>query len=364
MERYACSFPGTHRIQGQAVGREACVVKRKDAVGQTLAVSAVLLAALFLLPMAVVAPFAPEAAPESERVELSVQKQPIVGGSRDREVRLRVLHEGEVIEMDLGTYLMGVVRAEMPASFEPEALKAQAVAARTYTLYKLSAGGNHGDGVDICTNHACCQAWRDEETAAGNWGDEREAFQEKVERAVRETDGLVVLYEGEPILAVFHSSSAGLTRAAEDVWLSDVPYLQPVSSPEDGAAIPDYYSRVEISTEEFCRLAKQRYPEADLSGEPDTWLKNAVTDAKGSVVTVSLGGETVKGGEMRALLGLRSACFTWEAEPDRLIFFVTGYGHGVGMSQYGAEAMAAEGADFREILTHYYTGAVVGYRVG
>lgn len=331
-------------------------MKHSKQVRRSVAVSAVLMAALFLLPLAVIAPFRAALFQRETPVD---ETEPFVSGQLDGQRVLKVLNGDQVEEMDLGTYLVGVVRAEMPASFELEALKAQAVAARTYTLYKMQSGGNHGDAADICTDHTCCQAYIGEEQARENWGGDADAYEEKVETAVKETDGQMALYGGVPILAVFHSSSAGLTRPAGQVWVNDLPYLQAVESPEAQDAIPNYYSRVEFTAEDFKAKFLAARPEADLSGSMDSWLKNVVTDTAGSVDTLSVGGVTVKGTELRTILGLRSACFEWEVQDGRLIFFVTGYGHGVGMSQYGANAMAAAGADYREILTHYYTGVTV-----
>ncbi len=333
-------------------------MKRTTQFRQTAAVSAVLLALLFLLPLAVIVPFRDTLFSTRDTVDEGTT-EPFRPGQLDAAMTLRVLNEDTVEEMDLGTYLVGVVRAEMPASFEPEALKAQAVAARTYTLYKIQTGGNHGDEADICTDSTCCQAYIAEDRARENWGEDADANEAKIETAVRDTDGETILYNGTPILAVFHSSSAGQTRAAGEVWVSDLPYLQAVASPEPGDAIPNYYSRAEFTAEEFREKVAAALPEADLSGDMDTWLKNPVTDTAGSVETVELGGVTVKGSTVRSILGLRSACFEWEVQEGTLVFFVTGFGHGVGMSQYGANQMAAEGADYREILTHYYTGVTV-----
>ena len=333
-------------------------MKRTTQFRQTAAVSAVLLALLFLLPLAVIVPFRDTLFSTRDTVDEGTT-EPFRPGQLDAAMTLRVLNGDTVEEMDLGTYLVGVVRAEMPASFEPEALKAQAVAARTYTLYKIQTGGNHGDEADICTDSTCCQAYIAEDRARENWGEDADANEAKIETAVRDTDGETILYNGTPILAVFHSSSAGQTRAAGEVWVSDLPYLQAVASPEPGDAIPNYYSRAEFTAEEFREKVAAALPEADLSGDMDTWLKNPVTDTAGSVETVELGGVTVKGSTVRSILGLRSACFEWEAQEGTLVFFVTGFGHGVGMSQYGANQMAAEGADYREILTHYYTGVTV-----
>lgn len=334
--------------------------KRTSQVNQSIAVSALLLAALFLLPLLVVAPFRSALfAREDAADETGREPPPSPAGASDMSRKLRVLDGEAVLEMDLGTYLTGVVRAEMPASFEPEALKAQAVAARTYTLYKLLSGGNHGETADVCTDHACCQAYLDEARARANWGENADAYEAKVEAAVRDTDGEAVLYGGAPILAVFHSSSAGLTRAAGEVWVNDLPYLRAVRSPEPGDRIPNYYSRAEFTAEELRGKLQAAFPAADLSGGMERWLRDPAADGAGSVETLSVGGVTAKGTQVRAALGLRSACFTWEVQGDRMVFFVTGYGHGVGLSQYGASAMAAAGADYREILTHYYTGVTV-----
>lgn len=336
---------------------------RRSQVHQAIAVSALLLAALFLLPLAVVVPFRSALFGREEPVDETEQEEappPVPsGGGLDAARPLRVLDGEAVLEMDLGTYLAGVVRAEMPAAFEMEALKAQAVAARTYTLYKLQSGGNHGETADVCTDHACCQAYLNAEAARANWGDRAAAYEAKVESAVRETDGEAILYGGVPILAVFHSSSAGRTRAAGEVWVNDLPYLRPVDSPEPGDRIPNYYSRVEFPSEELKAKLLAAFPEADLSGSMEDWLKDPAADSAGNVGTVSVGGVAAKGTQVRAALGLRSACFTWEAQEGGMAFFVTGYGHGVGLSQYGASAMAAAGADYREILTHYYTGVTV-----
>lgn len=333
-------------------------MKRGSQVRQSIAVSAVLLAALFILPLAVIVPFRSELFGRETPVD-ETEGEPFVSGDLDARTALKVLNGDQVEEMDLGTYLVGVVRAEMPASFEPEALKAQAVAARTYTLYKIQTGGNHGETADICTDSACCQAYIGEERARSNWGENADEYEKKIEDAVTGTDGQTILYGGVPILAVFHSSSAGLTRAAGEVWLNDLPYLQAVDSPEAKDAIPNYYSRSELTAEAFKTKFLAAHPEADLSGPMSGWLGNAVTDTAGSVTTLSVGGVTVKGSELRSILDLRSACFEWEVQDGKLVFFVTGYGHGVGLSQYGANQMAAEGADYQEILTHYYTGVTV-----
>ncbi len=273
---------------------------------------------------------------------------------------LRVLIEGEVVEMDMETYLRGVVRAEMPASFAEEALKAQAVAARTYTVYKMEHGGsaNHPE-ADACDQVTCCKAYRSEEDAAASWGISTSVYEEKIRKAVAETDGQMVLYDGSPILAVFHSSSPGATSNVEDVWQSSLPYLRSVDSPETEEAVPNYYSQETFTLTEFKELFIAQYPTANLSGSPSNWFTNIQQTENGTVQSLQVGGVPLTGGELRTLLGLRSASFTISFSDDAVTFSVTGYGHGVGMSQYGANVLAQEGKTYQEILTWYYTGTTV-----
>lgn len=333
-------------------------MRQEGQVRQSIAVSVVLVLILFFTPLISIAPF--QISLFSNETPMDETEESFVSGKADGEIVLQVLDGDTVREMDLGTYLLGVVRAEMPASFELEALKAQTVAARTYTLYKMKSGGNHGETADICVNPSCCQAYVPKEQAEANWKQNAAQYEKKVETAVKETDGQAILYEGAPILAVFHSSSAGMTRAAGAVWVNDMPYLQAVSSPETEDKIPNYHSRVEISRTEFCNQIKAVWPEADFSGAAEDWLADVISDEAGNVISLQAGGVPIKGSELRNALGLRSACFEWEVQEETIVFYVTGYGHGVGLSQYGANQMAENGATYREILTHYYTGVTIG----
>ena len=277
-------------------------------------------------------------------------------GEVDSSYTVRVLHGETMEEMPMNRYLQGVVRAEMPATFAEEALCAQAVAARTYTLYKMMTGTKHPQ-ADICTDASCCQAYLTEERAAEKWGMDAAHNDERICNAVSATDGQTMVYEGEPILAVFHASSPGRTRRAGEVWSSDLPYLRSVSSPEDGTWIPDYYSRVELECDAFRKAFLRVHPEAVLTGDPAGWITELTTsDGSAHVDTVTVGGVAVRGVELRQIYGLRSAAFDVEVKDGYVRFFVTGYGHGVGMSQYGANEMAERGADWKEILMHYYTG--------
>ena len=279
----------------------------------------------------------------------------------DGAVTLRVQDGGQVTDMTLDKYLQGVVRGEMPASFEMEALKAQAAAERTYVYYQLAAGRKetHPE-ADVCTDHTCCSAFLSEQAAREKWGGDYDPWEARIEQAVAETDGQVVLYGGQPILAVFHSSSAGKTAAAEDVWSGSLPYLKSVDSPENEDTVPNYYSVVTFTAEEAKAKLLAARPGLKLEGAPEDWLGAITENGSGRVETLELGGETWKGTEVRAAFGLRSACFAAEADGESLTFHVRGYGHGVGMSQYGANQLAREGKTWREILEWYYDGVTIG----
>ena len=279
----------------------------------------------------------------------------------DRDVTLTIQDGDTTEQMTLERYLTGVVRGEMPASFELEALRAQAAAERSYVYYQLAAGRKdaHPD-ADFCTDHTCCSAYLSETAAREKWGGDFAPWNTRVEQAVSDTDGQVVLYNGRPILAVFHSSSAGRTAAAGDVWSGDLPYLVSVDSPEGEETVPNYYSTVTFTAAEAKEKLLAAHPELKLSGTPDRWFGAAAENGSGRVETVSVGGTDIEGTELRRIFGLRSACFTVAADSESVTFRVTGYGHGVGMSQYGANQLAREGKTWQEILEWYYTGATVG----
>ena len=297
--------------------------------------------------------------PSGESV-LPIDRTPTVtaAGVRDKGRAVRLLtKEGGVVELTMADYLWGVVAAEMPASFEEEALKAQACAARTYTVIQQDRG-KHPE-ADICGDSTCCQAYIERSAAEARWGLNAGEYGEKIQRAVAETDGLGVLYNGQPIQALFFSSAAGKTVDAVEVWGNSVAYLKSVDSPE-GDEVPNYRTQVVLEAAEVRSLTLDAYPGADLSGDPSAWFGAASRNESGGVISMPLGGVTLTGGQLRALFSLRSATFTVNWDGERFTFDVTGYGHGVGMSQYGANAMAKNGGSFQDILTWYYTGAEVG----
>ncbi len=271
-------------------------------------------------------------------------------------------HEaGRAMDMELNRYLICVVGAEMPASFPLEALKAQAVAARTYALRRMSAYGGEGcgrGGCDICTDSACCQAFSHREELEEGYGEEAALYMDKLEQAVYGTEGIIAAYEGRPIEALYHSCAGGRTEDAQNVFSAALPYLVGVSSPGEEEA-GRYTARYDYTPREFEKLINRSWPGARL--DRDKLHKQVEVLSRyesGQVEELRLGSVTVSGKEMRKLLGLNSANFTIDCK-DGVCIRTTGYGHGVGMSQYGARAMALSGADYREILLHYYTGVEV-----
>lgn len=278
------------------------------------------------------------------------------GTSFDSSTSIRLIRkDGSAETLSMRDYLIGVVSAEMPAIFEPEALKAQAVAARTYSLFRMTEDQAHEGGA-LCTEPGCCNAYLSTEALKEKWGEDFEKNLAYITEAVMQTDGICISYDGKPIFAAFHSSSIGRTENSENVWRKELPYLRSVTSPETASDVPNYISDVTISFKEIRSLASEAYPEAKLGSDPKDWLTGAVYTENGRLARINFGGVELRGTDLRSLFGLRSAYVSWRVEEDGILFETTGYGHGVGLSQYGANVMAKNGADYVEILKHYYTG--------
>lgn len=258
-----------------------------------------------------------------------------------------------VTEMNTDDYIFGVVAAEMPALYDTEALKAQAVAAYTFACVKKAE--NKDKTYDLTTDPAIDQSFITREQAREKWGDKADEYISKTESAVKSVKNYMITYGGKPILAVYHAISSGRTESCKDVWGKDIPYLTPVSSQGDKLA-PSYQTKAEFTEEEI----KQKLSDAtEFNGNADTWFTDFSRTASGSVKTLKLCGKEVTGAKIRAALNLRSADFEVAYNSGKFTFTVHGYGHGVGMSQYGAGYMAKQGSDFKEILAHYYTGCKV-----
>ncbi|MDO4173141.1 MAG: stage II sporulation protein D [Eubacteriales bacterium] len=273
---------------------------------------------------------------------------------------LAVSVNGTVREMTLEQYAAGTVAAEIPASFPEEAIKAQAVAARTYAMYKQSQGTDqtHPDAV-VCDDYTHCAAFVDLDTQAKDlWGSKAEEWRQKIEDAVNATAGEIITYNGSPIVAVFHSAAAQETESAVSVWGTDIPYLVTVDSEGDDSC-PEYDASVTLGAEEFRQIMLAKYPDINLTGLPKTWFTDIESSEAGGVTSCKIGGESLKGTEVRTLFQLNSTHFTISTTDTSITFHTQGYGHGVGMSQYGAKSMAENGSSYQDILLHYYTGTKV-----
>lgn len=273
---------------------------------------------------------------------------------------IKLLHKqtGEVEEVELDSYLCNVVSAEMPADYEKEALKAQAIVARTYTVYKIN--NKKHEEADICDDSTCCQAWISKEDRLAKWEEtKRESNWQKIEEAVNETKGKIITYNNEPINAFFHSNSGGTTEIPVNVWGgTGYPYLQVVETAgEEGYS--QYSSEVELTNEELINKLKEKYPDIQIDFNNNEDIKIVEYTDSNRVKTIKFGNHEISGVEARTIFGLKSTNFEVEKQNGKVKFSVKGYGHGVGMSQTGADSMAKEGKKYEDIIKHFYIGVEI-----
>lgn len=260
-------------------------------------------------------------------------------------------------KMDIETFLYGVVASEMSSDFSEEALKAQAVAARTYIIYKIENNITQGhNGADICTNSNHCQAYASYKELKNKKGDEwMNNSYPKIKQAVDDTKGHILTYDNKAILPLYFSTSSGKTENSEEVFSAQYPYLKSVSSPYEEQS-PKYYTEKKINKNDFVNLLKKNYSSISISSENlNNTVKILDRTTAGSVNTIQVGNKKITGRNMRTIFGLNSSNFDLGFNSDTVIFKVKGYGHGVGMSQWGAEGMAQKNYKYDEILFHYYT---------
>ncbi len=288
----------------------------------------------------------PTVAPSEKPVTQS-QEQNQEAQAVPKQTMIPVLKDGEVEQMELESYVCRVVLGEIGTGFEPEAIKAQAVATRTYTLRCVEKGNKHPQGA-VCTDHRCCQAYREPEDYLQSGG--TETGLDKLYDAVEQTRGQVLYYEDALINATYFASSGGMTEDAAAVWGAAYPYLQSVESP--GEEDCGYYG----NSVRFTPKELQDKLGVTLNGDPTAWFGMATYTDSGGVALIRIGGKLYTGVEVRSLLGLRSTMFSVETTADTIVFTTNGYGHRVGMSQHGADAMAVSGSGYAEILAHYYRG--------
>ena len=271
---------------------------------------------------------------------------------------IKLLHSetGQVEEVNLDEYLYGVVSSEMPASFELEALKAQAVVARTYTIYQITHNSSKHENADICDNYACCQAWISKEDRFAKWkSEEAESNWNKIVEAVNSTSGKIITYNGEAINAFFHSNSGGVTESSVNIWGGvDYPYLKSVETAgEDGYT--QYSSQVQFSKQDLLNKIKEKYQDCEMDFSQQNCIQILEYTTSGRVKTIKFGNKEIAGTEARTILGLKSTNFTFSIDVDTVTFSVIGYGHGVGMSQTGADSLAKSGSNYEQIIKHFYT---------
>jgi len=255
--------------------------------------------------------------------------------------------------VNLEEHLVGVLAAEMPAAYEPEALKAQAVAARSYILSKMDAPNAQHPAAVICTDPNHCKGWVSKEDALAKWKtEEQKTNWKKLESAVKATRGEYMMYEEEVVEAFFFATSGGKTENSEDVWSTSLPYLRSVESPEDKEGT-NYRSTAVFTFDEFYSRISPYMGNIPKGRAPSVSAPKRTQG--GSVAEITICGKTFRGSEIRSIFGLKSANFTVSVSEDKVTFDVVGYGHGVGMSQTGANEMAKNGKKYTEILQHYYT---------
>jgi stage II sporulation protein D len=326
-------------------------------VKKVLAVTAILVLVMVIaIPALVVCSIAHEPMQRSALTKAAVETY------KDHIVKVYMADTQKIAEMRLEEYIKGVVAAEMPAQFEPEALKAQAVAARTYAVKHMAAFGGAGladhPGADITTDSKEGQAWLSESDLKAKWGASYEANIKKISDAVNGTRGLIITYNGEPIQAVFHSTSGEKTASAKEVWGFDYPYLQSVVCTFDKAS-PRYSQADEVPlTMLETKLGSETGVMAAMQSGAGV-VQIVERTPSGRVDKIRIGSKVFTGSEVREKLALKSTNFIIEQQGEKLVFKTTGYGHGVGLCQYGANGMAKEGKDFRQIVTYYYAGVAI-----
>lgn len=273
--------------------------------------------------------------------------------------KIKLLHKKtkEVEEIELEKYLYNVVSAEMPSSFEIEALKAQAIVARTYTIFKKN--NKKHENADICDSFKCCQAWISKEERFEKWKENKEENWSKICKAVDETKGKIITYDNKPINAFFHSNSGGKTEIPINVWGgNNYPYLQIVeTSGEEN--YNQFLSDVELTYEEFIKLLKEKKNDIYVNFDDTEDIKIIEFTESGRVKTIKIGNYNFSGVEIRKILNLKSTNFEIKKENGKIKFHVKGYGHGVGMSQTGADSLAKNGKKAEEIIHHFYSNVEI-----
>ena len=267
--------------------------------------------------------------------------------------------EKKIINVSAIDYIIGAVASEMPPLFHEEALKAQAVACHTLAVKQKNDHMKNPDknlwGGDFSADPSNKKGFVTNEKMKEMYGYKYDIYYSKIEKACKEVQNKIIISENKPIAAVYHSASNGFTENAENVWEYGESYLVSVESKGDILS-PNYESNVEFTENQVKEILNGAYPDIIFSNDAENWFKNEKRSNAGYVLEVNVGDKVLKGKEIRNLFYLRSSDFDIKYENEKFLFTVRGYGHGVGLSQYGADYMARQGASYEEILKHYYQG--------
>ncbi len=300
----------------------------------------------------------PEPLPESTYIR--IDKPELKAEPYALELRLYNAGIGKTVQIDIEEYTADVVSAEMPMSFSDEALKAQAIAARTFAINhcrKLGGSGcSKGSKSDVCSESGSCQAFCDIDGRREKWGERFQEYESRLQKAVMETAGQIMTYEDKPINVFYHSTSGGMTEGSDSVFGVDLPYYQPVLSPDEESS-SRLTSQVKLSAADFIKKVKRQYPDCGLSAASLEDSVEVLSRTEGGRVDEArLGKAVISGKEFRKLFSLDSANFSLSFNGGDIVIDSRGFGHGVGMSQTGANGMAENGSNYIAILEHYYIG--------
>ena len=320
-----------------------------------LIVCIVIAAALVICPVAALG-----SAPDEKTTEKTQTENAPDISINENYISVMSSSTGKIEKVGMREYIIGCVAAEMSAQYHTEALKAQAVACYTYAKKTCEQNEKHKDSAlgtaDITDSPDSHQGYLNGKQRKEKWGEKYEEYEEKIAAAVDEVSGYYLSYNGETALAVYHAISGGSTQSAESMWGSKIPYLISVESPGDRLS-PDYTSKTVLTEDEFRKAAKACG--VKLTGDTDGWLGKNDKDDYGYTKSLTVSEQKISASKIREEFGLRSLCFDAEYSGGKFVFTCYGYGHGVGMSQYGADYMARQGFAWREILLHYYPGTEI-----
>ena len=304
-----------------------------------LSFSAIILCTLLLLPLTAL---------KTDNTTVAVFSPNTIAVKKTETFRIYNDNTQKIEKVSVKDYLFGVVAAEMPVLYDQEALKAQAVAAYTFALYRKNE--NTDKEYDLTNNHLSDQSYITKDEAQSRWGDKASEYTEKINKVLKDVEYYAITYNNAPILAVYHSISYGKTENAENVWGKDYPYLKSVESYGDKLC-DGYITTLSVTEEKFKEIIGK---EISLEGEAANFIGQPERTQAGTVKQIKICNNQIGGSKIRELFDLRSSNFEIEYKDGNFNFTVYGYGHAVGLSQNGAEYMAKEGSDFKEILNHYY----------